>query len=310
MIEYFPADLLLCLRCGQSEICPQQEGLICRGCGITYPVIDDIPMLVGDLESHLDYINISRVEKPDWYEGVQTHKPEDDVWMHMRRLRYALLAELFRKHIPASKTIVELGCGDGANLKFLKTLVNRVIGTDYNMLRLARASRAGGYDALFMSDLRSLPLADKSCEVVYFDQVLEHISDPAKALASVHRILKDTGILVLGVPNEGCWYHQLKFYVKPSLRKKTDHVNFFTEQSLSELLEQSGFVVWEARGMGWGLPFMSGKYLRPVEKMEMLLRRYRWYNKLWESLGSWLLPGQFFELYLVCSKSPSPACVK
>jgi SAM-dependent methyltransferase len=52
-------------------------------------------------------------------------------------------------------------------------------------------------------DLRKLPFADATYDVVYASHVLEHIPDDEKAIAEIRRILRPDGIALLPVPLVG-----------------------------------------------------------------------------------------------------------
>ncbi|MES2353807.1 MAG: methyltransferase domain-containing protein [Pseudomonadota bacterium] len=295
----------ICIHCLHPDLHVLSDTeIVCRSCNKEYPIIEGVPVLVDDFSEHQKYLVDSMAGREDWYESEQVVPPEQNSWLHTNRMMAALLADLYKKHVGPGKEILDLGCGDGRNREFLKTVGGRIVGTDYNLLRVARASNgADQYDSLFMSNLLSLPLPDRSCQVIHFDQVLEHIPAPEKALASIHRVLRDDGVLMLGIPNEGCWYHQLKFKIKPSLLNKTDHVNFFTSKSITALLADCGFDVIETRRIGWGLPVMgNGPLLGSITKLDSAFRRHVWYNKTWELCGRTLLPNQNFLLYIVAKK--------
>jgi SAM-dependent methyltransferase len=51
-----------------------------------------------------------------------------------------------------------------------------------------------------IADVTSLPVADESLDVVYADQVLEHVIDIHKAANEIQRVLRVGGILVIGIP--------------------------------------------------------------------------------------------------------------
>lgn len=295
-----------CIKCKSQRLTVQfNSSMVCKNCGNRYPIVNGIPIFLENFDIHQKFIDNMRKTKSEWYEVPQIPKFKDDIWTNARKRRYRLLSYLFEKYVPTDKMILDLGCGDGANLEFLKSFGAGVSGIDYNIERLARASSLkDGYNSVFLADILNLPLPKKSCDIIFFSQVLEHIPNPHDALLSVRRIMSNEGILILGVPNEGCWYYQIRFRIKPSLLKETDHVNFFTKRSLSKLLNDCGFFVKEAKGMGWGLPALGSRgVLGHISKVETNLRRYRWYNFLWEAFGHCFLPGQYFELYVICVKS-------
>ncbi|SFV87489.1 similar to Methylase involved in ubiquinone/menaquinone biosynthesis [hydrothermal vent metagenome] len=45
-------------------------------------------------------------------------------------------------------------------------------------------------------DCQNLPFDDKSFDYVISDQVLEHITDPQKAISEAHRVLKNDGVVI------------------------------------------------------------------------------------------------------------------
>lgn len=295
----------ICIRCSCCSLYILSDTMIvCCSCGKEYPIVDGVPVLVDDIVEHQKYLDSTKVGREDWYENEQIVSPDSNPWLHLNHIMESELALLYKKYTGSGKEILDLGCGDGRNRNFLKAMGSKVIATDYNMIRVTRANHGDTrYDSLFMSNLLSLPLPDKYCQVIHFDQVLEHIPEPKKALASIYRVLRDDGVLILGIPNEGCWYHQLKFRIKPVLLKKTDHVNFFTLKSVTKLLDECGFMALEAKKMGWGLPCTSNHGLLGfITRLDNMMRRRRWYNVMWDRAGRALLPNQNFLLYMAAKK--------
>ena len=105
--------------------------------------------------------------------------------------------------------------------------------------------------------LEDATLPDGHFDVVTINHVLEHVPQPAALLAEVGRILKDDGLLVIGVPNIGSIMARLKGPKWASLRHE-EHIWHFTPATLRRLLAQSGFreLHFESRenhpAAGWG----------------------------------------------------------
>jgi len=144
------------------------------------------------------------------------------------------------------KAILDAGCGDGINLVGLSAIVARrgwtpaLHGTDRNALRLARAAASGA--ALTRASLLALPYPDAAFDVVLCNHVLEHIPDFASALGELHRVIRPGGLLIVGVPNEGCALARLRNHVlQRSILATTDHVHFFTARSLTGAIADAGF---------------------------------------------------------------------
>jgi SAM-dependent methyltransferase len=291
-----------CVNCRQPQLEKHDAAVVCMSCGKSYPFIAGIPAFVQDVEAHRRHVDQAMRERPSWFLSEQTL---DGCWAHVRQNVNSHIETLLRKYTKPGDLALDLGCGDGRNLPKLLDAGLRAIGTDYSILRLGRAAegRVGTtYDFLFMADAKNLPIPAGSFDVVYCDQVLEHIPDPGAVLRSIRRILRPSGTLILGVPNEGSWYFQFKFRLKPGLRANTDHISFFTRDSLQKLLVESGLEARESVGVTWGLPASGDRLLRIPTAVDRWFRRFVWYNRAWDSLGEVLLPHQYFELYVACSK--------
>jgi SAM-dependent methyltransferase len=97
--------------------------------------------------------------------------------------------------------LLDVGCGPGTITVDLARLVapGRVIGIDSAPEVLgqasANASRQGVSIDLRAGDAYSLPFPDESCDVGHAHQVLQHLSDPVRALAEMRRVLRRGGVL-------------------------------------------------------------------------------------------------------------------
>ena len=84
-------------------------------------------------------------------------------------------------------------------------------------------------------------------DVVFLNHVLEHVPDDEGALRSVRRVLRPGGLLILGVPNEGCGWWQLAYRLQPKSRAQSDHVHFYVISAWRSVVsvnlfpERSGF---------------------------------------------------------------------
>ena len=48
-------DILACPRCkGDLELTAREDGLICRACGLVYPIQDEIPIMLVEEAINLD----------------------------------------------------------------------------------------------------------------------------------------------------------------------------------------------------------------------------------------------------------------
>ena len=57
-------------------------------------------------------------------------------------------------------------------------------------------------DDYINGDIQRLPVEDNVFNVLFVMSVLEHVSDEKKAIAELHRVLIEGGVLIVGAPNE------------------------------------------------------------------------------------------------------------
>ncbi|MFI6349053.1 methyltransferase domain-containing protein [Streptomyces sp. NPDC050560] len=105
------------------------------------------------------------------------------------------------------QTVLDLGCGPGTDLEALAGAVGgegRVIGVDMDPDMAARArERTADVPAVQVrqTDITALPLPDADADLARTDRVLQHVADPAAALAEARRVLRPGGRLVMGEPD-------------------------------------------------------------------------------------------------------------
>jgi SAM-dependent methyltransferase len=116
------------------------------------------------------------------------------------------LARLLDEAIPDDARVLDLGCGTGQMTIFLANGKRLVVGADLTRASLALAADAARrFDvarALFVeTDLRRPGLAEGRFDVVLSLGVLHHTPDPRAAFASLARLARPGGVIVVGLYN-------------------------------------------------------------------------------------------------------------
>ncbi|NIL96741.1 MAG: methyltransferase domain-containing protein, partial [Planctomycetales bacterium] len=93
------------------------------------------------------------------------------------------------------------GCGVGMYLERLARHGGRVVGLDIEFRRVQKARRRSRL--VFCAAGETLPLPDRSFDLVLSHEVLEHVEDDRAALEEMVRMLRPGGRIVLFTPNRG-----------------------------------------------------------------------------------------------------------
>jgi len=127
------------------------------------------------------------------------------------------LAELLHADTgyPPGSTILEAGCGVGAQTRILaeKSPGAKITSIDISRESLAKAkdlvARSGCDNVVFhLADIFNPPFADNAFDHVFVCFVLEHLMDPAAALKSLKRVLKSGGTMTVIEGDHGsCYFH-------------------------------------------------------------------------------------------------------
>jgi ubiquinone/menaquinone biosynthesis C-methylase UbiE len=111
----------------------------------------------------------------------------------------AYLAEV---SVPASASVLDVGCGTGAVSRVLAEIprVRTVVGIDPSpiFIEKARQLAAGIAQLSFQTgDARALPFPDATFDLVVFHTVLCHVPEPERALLEARRVLRPGGSLAI-----------------------------------------------------------------------------------------------------------------
>ena len=135
----------------------------------------------------------------------------------------------------------------------------RPFGVDIaaDVVREARQVLNGHQPGFSMADIRALPFADDSFDLIYSMGTIEHFPDYAVAVDEIFRVLKPGGTAIIGVPNKADPFLRPLMVHLMNLFRLYDYgmEKSFTFGELRRLLETAGFVVTNESGIlfipGW-----------------------------------------------------------
>lgn len=228
-----------CVACGASAWAPRftkggWDFARCRRCGLT-------SLLPVPTETEL-----ARHHEASYRDGrYATFAAADDARRAVAAQRFALV----RAHAPDGPWL-DVGCSTGALLACVAAAGIPAEGVEVSPAAVA-AARARGL-TVHETSIEAFTPRERYAVVTAFD-VVEHLPDPARFLASAATWLRPDGVLGLTLPDDASWPARLMgrhwfYYTAP------DHVHYFDARTIRRLLDRSGFGDVRTRSITKPLP--------------------------------------------------------
>jgi ubiquinone/menaquinone biosynthesis C-methylase UbiE len=136
---------------------------------------------------------------------------------------------------------LDIGCGTGEFTAAMAAAGARAVGVEVASAAVERArARHPGLDFRLVPIDGSLPLKDNSFDLVWASEVIEHVTDTARWLSEVRRVLAPGGRLLVTTPSHGRLRVALSGVERFS-EPLGDHLHLYTRRSLAGLLDEFGF---------------------------------------------------------------------
>lgn len=226
-----------CAICGscQQETIHQQKFLFpertepvhydvvaCKACGFVYA--DNIP---------------EQATLNSFYQAAEHHLHATEVPEGLRAI-HADFFDFVRRHVGLSSAsrILDVGSGMGHFLNHFKTAgLGQLCGIEPSpaAARLARDLYDIEVVPATIHDYRTT----QGCDLLTLCGVLEHIADLDAAMARIRTLLDEQGHLFIAVPDAGTFGDAPPR--EPFLEFALEHINFFTQATLDDLLRRHGF---------------------------------------------------------------------
>jgi SAM-dependent methyltransferase len=108
--------------------------------------------------------------------------------------------------------VLDLGCRTGALTQHYAA-GNEVTGVDVDRAALEQAVERLGIETVWADVEEGLPFEDETFDVIVAGELMEHLADPAAAVANIRRVLRPGGRFVGSVPNAFRLKSRLRFLV-------------------------------------------------------------------------------------------------
>ena len=134
--------------------------------------------------------------------------------------------------------LLDVGCAAGLFLERARAAGWQIRGVEPNAELAAKAEQRLGSGAILNTTFEDAPLRTQVFDAITMWDVLEHVADPAAVLRRCAGLLRDSGTLLLKVPDLDSLTARILRGKWPVLLP--EHLNYFTRQSLRALTRSAG----------------------------------------------------------------------
>ena len=195
------------------------------------------------------YETLYAAEKGD--EMIKIGKSRFDVWLQKRRAK--MLSDSVEK---PPERILDAGCGMGFSLKTLSEQFETAhcLGVELSPHAAEYARSLGGIEVQQV-DFHSVEHAEY--DVITFNHIIEHLSDPNDTLAYAQSLLAHDGRVLIEVPTSTGWALSVwKSFWWCHLPPQ--HLHLFSPEGLEQLMNRHGFEKCAMASAAYPMPFTMG----------------------------------------------------
>jgi SAM-dependent methyltransferase len=170
-------DFFLCPFC-HSALSSRQGLYVCSKCRYEFKIINNIPV----------FCEIQTYVPKKRSKGLKILLKKIYVFINPPSIsRITLDNQLIPilKNIKTNDFILDIGSKKSPYRKYINSKYYYSTDVDYSN------------DITFVSNIYNLPLKENSFDIILFTEVLEHLSEPGKAIENIYKVLKPNGKMVL-----------------------------------------------------------------------------------------------------------------
>ena len=157
--------------------------------------------------------------------------------------------DVLRFLTPPLGTVLDIGCGAGANAAELRAMgATRIVGIEIHEPSAERAREV--FDEVLAGAVEDqLPLLQEEFDTILAYDVLEHLVDPYAVVRSLRERARTGAVLHVSLPNARNWTLMRDIAVKGSFaytregHRDSTHLRWFTKRDAADMLEQAGWRV-------------------------------------------------------------------
>lgn len=149
---------------------------------------------------------------------------------------------LFVEQFKNSGRLLDVGCGNGYFLELARRRGWKISGTEISEYCSNYCKEEFGI-SVKSGEIFEANLPSNHFDIITIWHTLEHVKNPMDYLLEFNRILKTDGLLFILIPNTRFLLNFLKGWKWIARSEITEHLYFFSNDSLEYMLQKSGFDV-------------------------------------------------------------------
>lgn len=213
-----------------------------------------------------------KIRSLEIFNAIEDYLPSD----HSNRQSIDAYAQALYKQPTISPKVLDLGCGEGNSIDFFKSISEEV---DWHGVDIEGSpevkKRAREHDSIKSFDGVNLPYQDGTIDLIFCNQVMEHVRYPDALVKEAFRVLKPDGLFVGAVS-----------YLEPH---HSYSIFNFTPYGVVRVFTDAGFMLEEIRPGADALYFINRQLLNRSKILRIIWNK----NYLHGFLG---LIGSLFRL--------------
>ena len=148
---------------------------------------------------------------------------------------------------------LDVGCGEGIPLSLTRqsSPASALAGFDLDKRRVEICAQVVESAHLFVANAQSIPVEDKSFDIVLCLETLEHVGEPKLALEEIARVTKRYALF--SVPNEPWWRlgNMARFKYLKDFGNTPGHINHWTANRFKKMIESKFTVLKSVQPFLW-----------------------------------------------------------
>ncbi|MCH7492340.1 methyltransferase domain-containing protein [Patescibacteria group bacterium] len=171
---------------------------------------------------------------------------------HFVNKRYSThrqIIDTIRRIIKDSDRVLDLGCNTGYLGNYIKT--GDWVGIENDQSLIPELKNSGVYKEVLCEDINNFDFGlfkKESFDIIIMADILEHLFNPDSVMQRLKPLLKESGHMVISIPNIANFKIRLKLlfgfftYTETGILDRT-HVHFFEKHSVKKFIKKNGLVI-------------------------------------------------------------------